>query len=253
MSAQLNNICIILVNPSHAGNIGGVARAMKNMGLSQLRLVDPADHLSLEASARAAGAIDILKSAQVYPVLGDALKDCHFVVGASARPRSVVWPTLTASEAAGMLCEKSTESPVALVFGREQSGLSNGELDQCHFVSTIDASREYSSLNLASAVQIFAYLIYRHFLQQTPHEEIGIDAEKSEKLAAHEDLRHFYEHLETTLCEIGFLNPKHPRKLMRKLQRLFNRTLLEENELNMLRGILTAVDGATENKRTKKG
>jgi tRNA (cytidine32/uridine32-2'-O)-methyltransferase len=123
MSAQLNNISIVLVSPSHGGNIGGVARAMKNMGLSRLRLVDPADHLSPEASARAAGAVDILKSALVYPSLADALKDCRFVVGASARPRSVVWPTLTAPEAAGLLCEKSAADPVALVFGREQSGL----------------------------------------------------------------------------------------------------------------------------------
>lgn len=237
----LNNIRIVLVSPTHPGNVGAVARAMKNMRLQSLFLVKPCAHQNAEARARAAGADDILEGATVCASLPDALADCRLTIATTARARKIGWPTLQPHEAGSHLVAAAPAAPVALVFGREHSGLTNEELDQCQFAVTIPANPHFSSLNLASAVQVLAYEILRASLTAEAAPPVG------RRLASHGALRHFYRHLQDVLIAIDFLNPAYPRKLMRRLIRLFNRAQLDDNELNILEGILTAV----EQKRTK--
>jgi TrmH family RNA methyltransferase len=232
------NIRIVLVRPTHPGNVGATARAMKNMALRSLYLIEPERFPSPEATDRAAGADDVLESAVSCTSLDEALKDCHLVIGTSARPRRIEWPTLDPAAGAGRLVEGARQGPVALLFGQERTGLINSELDRCHFVVTIPADQAYSSLNLASAVQILAYEIYRAVLAERPAEAME---SREGRLASSEDMQRFYQHLEEVLQQIGFLDPDNPRFLMRRLMRLFNRASLDDNEMNILRGILTAI------------
>jgi TrmH family RNA methyltransferase len=232
------NIRIVLVRPTHPGNVGATARAMKNMSLRSLYLVEPERFPSPEAMDRAAGADDVLDSAVICASLDEALKDCHLVIGTSARPRRIEWPTLDPPAGAGRLVEGAQQGPVALLFGQERTGLLNSELDRCHFVVTIPADLAYSSLNLASAVQILAYEIYRAVLAGRPGE--AVEAREG-RLASSEDMQRFYQHLAEVLQQIGFLDPDNPRYLMRRLMRLFNRAGMDDNEMNILRGILTAI------------
>jgi tRNA (cytidine32/uridine32-2'-O)-methyltransferase len=206
---------------------------MKTMGLSQLRLVQPKYFPHEQATALASDAVDVLENAQVYDDLKSAIADCHFVVGTSARKRYLDWPLLTAHEAANRVIEASAES-VAIVFGREQSGLTNEELQSCHAHLQIPANPNYSSLNLASAVQVVAYEIFCASLSNRPEK-------KTEALATHAELELLLAHLEETLIDIEFLDPKNPRMLMPRLRRLFNRAELEQTEVNILRGILTHI------------
>jgi len=232
------NIRIVLVRPTHPGNVGATARAMKNMAMRSLYLVEPERFPSPEATDRAAGADDVLDSAVICASLDGALKDCHLVIGTSARPRRIEWPTLDPAAGAGRLVEGAQQGPVALLFGQERTGLLNSELDRCHFVVTIPADQAYSSLNLASAVQILAYEIYRAVLAGRPGE--AMEAREG-RLASSEDMQRFYQHLAEVLQQIGFLDPDNPRYLMRRLMRLFNRAGVDDNEMNILRGILTAI------------
>jgi len=232
------NIRIVLVRPTHPGNVGATARAMKNMAMRSLYLVEPERFPSPEATDRAAGADDVLDSAVICASLDGALKDCHLVIGTSARPRRIEWPTLDPAAGAGRLVEGAQQGPVALLFGQERTGLLNSELDRCHFVVTIPADQAYSSLNLASAVQILAYEIYRAVLAGRPGE--AMEAREG-RLASSEDMQRFYQHLAEVLQQIGFLDPDNPRYLMRRLMRLFNRAGMDDNEMNILRGILTAI------------
>jgi TrmH family RNA methyltransferase len=232
------NIRVVLVRPTHPGNVGATARAMKNMALRSLYLIEPERFPSPEATDRAAGADDVLDSAVICASLDEALRDCHLVIGTSARPRRIEWPTLDPAAGAGRLVEGARQGPVALLFGQERTGLLNSELDRCHFVVTIPADQAYSSLNLASAVQILAYEIYRAALAGRPAETID---SREGRLASSEDMQGFYRHLEEVLQQIGFLDPDNPRYLMRRLMRLFNRAGVDDNELNILRGILTAI------------
>jgi TrmH family RNA methyltransferase len=233
---SLANIRIVLVRPSHPGNIGACARAMKNMGLRNLVLVEPRTFPSPDASARAAGADDVLDGAGVVSTLDAALSGCVLAVGTSARERAIAWPSLDAAEAAARLVEHATRGPVAVVFGAERTGLTNDELDRCHFLVTIPADPEFSSLNLAAAVQVLSYEIYR---ATASNGAAGRDPAAEPPLATSRDLQLFYEHLERVLVAIEFLDPENPRKLMRRLMRLFNRAGLDANEINILRGILT--------------
>jgi tRNA (cytidine32/uridine32-2'-O)-methyltransferase len=235
---MLDNIRIILVNTSHTGNIGAAARAMKTMGLSQLWLVDPVSSPDGKASAMSAGAGDILANAKTVGTLGEAIEDCGLVVGTSARSRTLAWPMLDPTSCATKLIQEVSNYPVALVFGRENSGLTNGELQQCHFHVNIDANPDYSSLNLAAAVQVFSYEIRKAWQNLDKH----ADTESDYPLV--EDLERFYGHLENTLKQTSFIVPKHPGMVMTKLRRLFNRARPETQELNILRGILTAIDKA---------
>ncbi len=232
------NIRIVLVRPTHPGNVGATARAMKNMAMRSLYLVEPERFPSPEATDRAAGADDVLDSAVICASLDEALKDCHLVIGTSARPRRIEWPTLDPAAGGGRRGAGAQQGPVALLFGQERTGLLNSELDRCHFVVTIPADQAYSSLNLASAVQILAYEIYRAVLAGRPGE--AMEAREG-RLASSEDMQRFYQHLAEVLQQIGFLDPDNPRYLMRRLMRLFNRAGMDDNEMNILRGILTAI------------
>lgn len=236
----LANIRIVLCRPTHPGNIGAVARAMKTMGLTRLTLVSPKRFPAPEAQALAADAGDILDSTLISPSLAEAVRDCRLVVGASARPRRIGWPTLTPAEGAQRLLEAAGTGTgtVALVFGQERTGLTNDELDRCHAVITIPANPEYPSLNIASAVQVLAYELRIKALAGMP-EAGGSDAAGLPVTQGQLDL--LYRHLEEMLVEIRFLDPANPRLLMRRLKRLFNRAGLDQNELNILRGVLTEV------------
>jgi len=224
---MLANIRIVLVRPTHPGNVGATARAMKNMSLRTLYLVAPEDYPSREATDRAVGAADVLQDALVCGSLDEALQGCHLVIGTSARSRRIEWPALDPGICAQRLVEGARQGPVALLFGQERTGLTNAELDLCHFVVTIPSDKQYSSLNLAAAVQILAYEIHRAAGEGRP---VGSD-----------DMQRFYQHLEEVLQQIEFLDPENPRLLMRRLMRLFNRATLDHNEMNIMRGILTAV------------
>lgn len=233
---MLDRIAIVLVETTHPGNIGATARAMKNMGLSQLRLVNPRRFPHADATAMAAGADDVLEAARVYPTLDAALADRTFVLGASARSRSIAWPTVEPREAASLAVAETAHGQVAVVFGREHSGLSNEELDRCNYLLTIPSNPEFSSLNVSQAVQIVTYelrLAARTAPPLPALESDWVDAQQMEKL---------YSHFEATLMALGFLDPNNPKHLMRRLRRMFNRTRLDHNEMNILRGVLTAVD-----------
>lgn len=241
----LSNIRVVLVRPTHPGNVGAAARAMKNMGLRQFSLVSPSGFPHAEARARAAGADDVLDAARLFGSLEEALAGCRLVVGTSARPRSIAWPSLDPREAAAKIVEESSYGQVALIFGTERTGLTNEQLDRCHYTVSIPADPEFSSLNLACAVQILTYEIWcaasRPLPDALPDTAVaGPDAQP----VSSEDLDRFYAHLEEVLVQIQFLDPANPRKLMRRLMRLFNRSRPDRNEMNILRGILTAVQQA---------
>jgi len=231
------SIRIVLVGTTHPGNIGAVARAMKNMGVADLALVDPRHFPHKDATARASGAVDVLNNAVVAKSLEDAVKDCVYTVGASARSRAINWPTLGPRECAARLIRENEAGPVAAVFGPEKYGLTNEHLDLCDALLTIPTDPDFASLNLAMAVQVLTYEL----------QAAGIDRdqpmyEPDAPLATSADMQHFYDHLEKVLTDIRFLNPENPRHLMRRLRRLFIRARPDQNEVNILRGILTAVD-----------
>lgn len=232
-----DTIRVVLVGTTHPGNIGASARAMKTMGLGELVLVRPKQYPCAEATAMASGADDVLYRARVVDDFEQALVGCVLVVGASARRRGLSCPELEPRAAARRLLDTAARAPVALVFGRESSGLSNDELDRCHFMVRIPADPDYASLNLAASVQVLAYELRMAALEDRP-------PEIPEALPAPaEDLERFYDHLQAVLLEVGFLDPANPRHLMRRLRRLFNRARPDDNEINILRGILTAIQG----------
>lgn len=232
---MLEQIRIVLVETTHPGNIGGAARAMKNMGLARLLLVNPQYFPHAEATARASGADDLLAAAELHPTLDAALAGCSLVFGTTARGRSIPWPAVDPREAAQRALAAAPQGPVAIVFGREHSGLSNEELDRCNYLLHIPTNPDYSSLNLAAAVQVIAYEL-RMATQQGP-----VMPADSTPLASFQERELFYGHLEEVLMELQFLDPNNPKHLMRRLRRLFNRVELDQNEINILRGILTAV------------
>jgi len=237
-TAVCDNIKVVLVEPTHPGNIGASARALKTMGLLRLCLVAPTRFPSAEATARASGADDVLYGAEVVAAYEDALRDCGLVIGTSARPRSIAWPELGPEDCAARLVEAAASGPVALVFGREHSGLSNAELDRCHYLVRIPANPVYSSLNLAAAVQILAYEIHKAADRGQPAAAGG---KAPEALATAEEVEGLMAHLEEVLTDVGFLKPAQPKRLMRRLWRIFNRARLERTEIDILRGILRSV------------
>lgn len=238
---SLDRIRVVLVAPSHGGNIGGAARAMKNMGLSRLYLVTPGEFPDAEARARAAGAEDLLEHARVCATLDQAVGDCRMVIGTSARHRRIAWPLLDPPQAAARAVAQGELGDVAVVFGRERTGLTNDELERCQFLVNIPSNPEFSSLNLACAVQVIAYEIRRASDAASRQAAARVQADLGEPYATHAQVQQFYEHLEQVLVDTEFLDPKNPRLLMRRLMRLFNRIELTTNEVNILRGILTSV------------
>lgn len=240
MYDHLNNIRVVLVGTSHPGNIGAAARAMKTMGLSSLWLVAPALYPHADATARASGADDVLAAARVVEELEDALVGCSLVVGASARSRTIAWPTVDPRECARRAFGAAAAgSTVALVFGRERTGLTNRELERCHSLVHIPSNPEYSSLNLAAAVQILTYEL-RVAARDEAGAKVSAEFVSDHPPATADELEGLYAHLEQTLVDIEFLDPDNPRQLMRRMRRLFNRAQLDRMELNILRGALAA-------------
>ena len=231
----LSQIRIVLVNPSDPGNIGATARAMKTMGLKRLYLVNPEAFPHQKASVRASNALDILGDVQVVSTLEQALSDCTLVFGTSTRVRELNWVALTARESAekigGMLPQT-----IAILFGRERSGLTNQELQQCHLQIMIPTNPEYSSLNLAAAVQIVCYELRQAFLQKKETAAV-----KKSDLAKVEQLEYFYQHLNSVLTSVEFLQSFRSQQIMDRLRRLFSRAELDETEVKILRGILSAI------------
>ena len=240
---MLENVKIVLVNTTHPGNIGAAARAMKTMGLERLALVSPKRFPSAECTARAAGADDILARARVFASLEDAVADCGLVFGTSARTRSIAWPEVAPETAAAQIINR-IGAGAAILFGRESSGLSNEELDICHAMIRIPTNEEFSSLNIASAVQIICYEVSKQYLALG--DTVTAD-NNPEAPATAEQMEHLYEHLRQTLIDIDYLDPEKPRRLMRRIKRLFNRARPDSNEYNILRGILTAIRNAAKN------
>jgi len=228
---------IVLVGTTHPGNIGAVARAMKNMGLSDLLLVNPRHFPHEEATARASGAEDVLQATRVAQSLIDAIGDCHFVAGSSARPRTIGWPTVSPRTCAERLHQESRLGNVAAVFGPEKAGLTNDDLDRCHTLMTIPTVPGFSSLNLAMAVQVLCYE-----LRVAETHGAATERPREMPLASVAELERFYAHLEQVLTASGFLDPDNPRYLMRRLRRLIARAEPDRNEINILRGILASLE-----------
>ena len=229
----MQNIKIILVETSHPGNIGSAARAMKTMGLERLCLVKPKEFPAKEAEIMASNATSVLESAEVVPDLATALKGCELIAASSARMRYLDWPVLDPHVSAKKIQAYKaahSDADIAVVFGRERTGLTNQELQQSHFHVHIPANPEYSSLNLAQAVQVMCYEL------RMAHIGGGL-SEKPLRLATNEANRQFYQHLEEMLIAVKYLNPKAPKQLMNRLQRLFQRAQLEQDDINLLRGI----------------
>jgi TrmH family RNA methyltransferase len=247
IESRLSRVRIVLINTTHPGNIGATARAMKVMGLSALHLVTPKTYPSAEATAMASGADDILQQAVVHDTLDSALAGCPLVLGTSARMRSLPMPMIDARRAANQALAESAAHDVAVLFGRERYGLVNEEMQRCQFLVNIPSNPEYSSLNLAQAVQIIAYelrVAAQGFsdISVAPADWEPVDDQQMEGL---------FEHLEQTLLDLRFLNPKQPKRLMMRLRRLFNRARPDQNEINILRGILKASQDSVE--RSRKG
>ncbi|MEI6227798.1 MAG: RNA methyltransferase [Methylophilaceae bacterium] len=230
----LQNFRVILCQTSHPGNIGSAARAMKTMGVSQLYLVQPHSFPDAHATALSTGAADLLENAIVTETLAEALNGCAFAIGMSARKRNLSHELVNVRSAAATAIDIAVNQPVALVFGTEMSGLTNAELDLCQMLAMIPANPEYSSLNLAAAVQIMCYELRMAALQDAP-----INPNTVNELATIDSVEGFYAHLEQTLLHIGYLNPAAPKKLMERIRRIYARNRLEKEEVNLLRGILT--------------
>ena len=238
-----NNIRIVLCQTSHPGNIGSAARAMKTMGFQHLYLVQPDKFPNPQATALAAGADDVLNNAIMTQSLSEALVGCAFAIGMSARKRYLSHEIVNARNAALQANKIAASQPVAFVFGTEMSGLTNAELDCCQLLAMIPANPEYSSLNLAMAVQIMCYELRMDAL------EGKLDATAGEVLANNEELERFYAHLEETLLYIGYLNPNAPKKLFERMRRLYSRARLEKEEVNLLRGVLTLTQEPRKHKK----
>ena len=243
MTDILKKIRIVLVNTTHPGNIGGVARAMKNMGLEKLYLVEPKEFPSHRAFQRAANALDILDNAVIVNTLDEALVDCGMVVGTSARSRGIPWPMLNPRECGEKAVSEAGEHEVALVFGREDRGLTNEELQRCTYHVHIPTNPDYSSLNLAAAVQVLTYESRMAALLAESGELPDLN-DWDIPPAKHDALERYYEHLEQALVDIDFHNRDNPRQTMARLRRLYGRIRLDEMELAILRGMLTSIQRA---------
>ena len=231
MSDALKNIRVVLCETHHAGNIGAAARAMKTMGLHALVLVQPGSFPDREATRRASRAVDVLDNARVCATLGNALAGVTLAVACTARTREMAAPLVDARSAVARLAAVAATQPVALVFGNETFGLTTAQVNHCQLVATIPSDPDYASLNLAAAVQVFAYEVRLALLDATPRP-------KPRALATQEKIEGFFTHLESALLDCGFLNPRQPKKLMQRLRRLYARAELEPEEVNILRGMI---------------
>ncbi len=238
-------LVFVLVGTTHSGNIGAAARAIKNMGYSELRLVDCCGHLTKDALARASGADGVLHEAKRYDTLDAAVSDCQSVIGTSARDRHLAVPVMACREVANEIVSDTqrADSPVrtAMVFGRERSGLSNEEMDRCTRLLRIPCNPDFSSLNLGAAVQVVAYECAQASNQVWVTPANGL-TDDQEAVASGASMQHFYDHLHRIMVTTGFLDPANPRHLMRRIKRYFERNRPTEKELNIFRGILSATE-----------
>jgi len=246
------NIRIVLVETSHPGNIGGVARAMKNMQLKTLYLVSPESFPDPVAFARSSGASDVLDNAVVCNSLPEAISDCRLVIAATARSRTIEWPQLDAPVAAHELTSMASSAPVALVFGRESSGLNNEELNQCHNMVSLPANPDFSSLNLACAVQVLAYEVRLACLADGSGSGSVPNVKRGDLPASSEKLNQLFMHLEDTLLKVDFMPPHRATTLMRKLKRFFFRARISEEEVAIFRGITSELDRLDEIVKKKR-
>ncbi|MDH5445792.1 MAG: tRNA (cytosine(32)/uridine(32)-2'-O)-methyltransferase TrmJ [Gammaproteobacteria bacterium] len=252
MAVNFQNVRIVLVETSHPGNIGSACRAMKNMRLEHLYLVNPKNYPDPigKSKAMAAGADDVLENIQIVDSLDAAVADCAYVVGASARLRAIPWPVVDPRECVGKLAEIAETDKVAMVFGREDRGLTNEELERCNALVHIPGNPDYMSLNIAMAVQVLTYEL--HMLSYLQGEKLGDSVEFYEHpRATADEVEGLYGHFESALTTMGFHDPANPRQLMRRLRRLFNRAGLDKMEVNILRGILTAAEKGGKDKQAK--
>ena len=248
MQTSLEHVRIVLVETSHPGNIGGAARAIKTMGLEQLWLVRPGRYPDPQAEWRAAGAQDVLERAVVVDSLDAAIADCTLVVGTSTRARRIPWPLLTPRELGEQIRGESGQRPIAILFGREASGLTNDELQRCHLHLQIPANPAYPSLNLAMAVQVVCYELY----------QAGFDARSDvdawdRELASVASVDSLLAHLENVLARVEFFDRDNPGQVMTRLRRLFTRIRPDETEVSMLRGALTEIERALGVRGTDTG
>ncbi len=246
ITTMLDNIKVILVGTSHSGNIGSAARAMKVMGLTELVLVSPQCEVDEQTLSLASGAGDVAQNALIVDNLDDAISDCVLVVGSSARSRTLEWPMLEPRECGRKFIQQAEQGKVALVFGRERTGLTNEELQKCHYHVCIPANPEYSSLNLAMAVQTLGYEIRMAWLEKQAAQYPEVQPEEYPR---HKELELFYQHLENVILKTQFISKDKPNLVMNKLRRLFSRARPEVQELNMLRGILTSVEKSLNDKK----
>ncbi|EMV0253980.1 tRNA (cytosine(32)/uridine(32)-2'-O)-methyltransferase TrmJ [Vibrio cholerae] len=242
---MLERVKVVLVGTTHSGNIGSAARAMKVMGLSQMVLVDPQCQVDAQAIALAAGASEIALNAQIYPTLEAAVADCGLVVGTSARSRTLEWPMLEPPECGEKLISEANQHSVAMVFGRERTGLTNDELQLCHYHVCVPANPEYSSLNLAMAVQLLSYEVRMAYLAL---QQSSQSSTLQEEYPRHQELERFYAHLEQVIMQTEFISAQQPGQVMNKLRRMFTRARPEAQEINILRGILTSVQKSISRK-----
>ncbi len=240
LATDPDRLRVVLVGTQHPGNIGAAARAMKTMGLDRLVLVAPEQYPADEAFRRAAGADDVLAAARVAGTLAEAVADCHFVLGCTARSRRVALDELSPREAGERAVSMAGKGEVALVFGRERTGLSNEELQLCHAAVHIPANPVYSSLNLAAAVQVLAYELRLALLARAGH-AASVAGEAEEDMASHAQMEGFFAQLADALDEVDFHKGRAPESAMRKLRRLFLRSHPSEQEVRLLRGILADV------------
>ncbi len=238
-SERQAKIRIVLVNTSHPGNIGGAARAMKNMGLAELYLVEPREYPAPRAVWRAAGARDVLANAKIVGSVDEAIKDCGLVIGTSARERRIPWPLINPRECGDKIWQEAKSHQVALLFGREDRGLTNSELQKCHYHVHIPSNPDYSSLNLATAVQVLSYEIRMASLARKDGKLPEMN-EWDQPLATADELELFHDHLATTMADLKFYDPDNPKQLLTRMRRLFNRTRMDKMEVSMLRGLLSA-------------
>ncbi len=241
----------MLVETSNGGNIGAAARAMKTMGLSKLALVNPCEFRTYECYSRASGAFELLDDALVCETLEEAVADCSMVIGTSARLRSLSWPQIEPHDFTQVFHDAPEGTRIAVVFGRERSGLSNAELSLCSSLVVIPSVADFSSLNVSAAVQVLAYEVRRAVLASEASTK-ALTADEATKKAAtikpgelpasHRELENMYEHLQATLIETGYLDPQNPRMMMPRFRRLFNRSALNRSEVQLLRGVLASLD-----------
>jgi tRNA (cytidine32/uridine32-2'-O)-methyltransferase len=240
--ALLKNIRIVLVNTSHPGNIGAAARAMKNMGLSRLYLVAPKEHPSLEAIRRSAGAMDVLDNASVVAGLNEAISGCVWVAGTSARLRTIEWPILEPRECVQKGIENIGQGDIAIVFGRENNGLTNDEMEKCNVLLHIPTNPDYSSLNIAAAVQVVCYE-FRMAMISDQAVKIKGSKHRQDALADSDQLEGMYQHLYDALVVLGFFGSNNPDVMMRRLKSFFKRANTTQREVSIFRGICSAIQG----------